>query len=333
MPTPVFTIKADGKDVTKNLAGILTTMTITDGEGLESDTMQLVIDDRDGKIEAPRKGAVLNPIGGFEGNTRDFGLFTVDSVTYEGWPQRITVEAKAVAAKSLAKQREPKSYPPKKFKTYGDIFNDIAGHIGLTLRMDASLKSIPNPFEAQAEEDGLHFLTRIGEKINAAVSVKAGNLVVVVKGSGNSASGAQLDHVPIKPGPGGNMTSYSVSEKDEPKYSQVESSYYDRKKNQRKTTVVMTSLDGPKHVIRAPYSDEAEAKRAAGAKAKDLVRAQADATFEIEGNPFLQAEAHVMVSGVRDPVNGLWRVKSVTHNFSSSAPYTCSVQCEKPSKG
>lgn len=331
MPVPVFTISADGVDVTKNLTGAGTmTMTITDGAGLKADTLQIELDDVDGSIMAPRTGAVLNPVGGYEGRLRDFGLFSVDSVVYTGWPQKISIDAKSVAAKSLAKQREPKAYPKKDFPTYGDVFKDVAGRIGLTLQMSAELKSVPNDYEAQAEEDSLEFLSRIGGKLNAAVSVKAMNLVVVVKGAGRSASGTLLDRITVAKGV--NILSYSVTEKDEPKHSEVKATYYDRGKNTREVVKKSTGLEGPEFLIRAPYQDKKEAELAANAQAKELVRMQGDATFEIDGEPFAQAEAWAEVSGCRPRVDGLWRVTTVTHSFSASGAYTTSLACEVPSE-
>lgn len=328
MPTPVFTIKADGKDISQNFAGLGITMTITDGTGLKSDSLQIVIDDVDGSVEAPRTGAVLNPIGGYEGRLRDFGLFSVDSVNFTGWPQVITISAKSVAAKSLAKQREPKSYPTKDYPKYGDIFKDIAGKIGLTLKMDPDLEAIANPNEAQTEEDGLQFLGRLGEKINAGVTVKAQNLVVVDRGEGKSASGEELDRIWVAWGD--NLLSYSVTESDEPKHGNVTATWYDRKKNKREEHKEKTGLDGPDFLMRKPFQNQNEARRAARSHAKRIKRQQSEAQFEIDGDPFAMAEALVEVSGCRSNVDGVWRAVTVSHQFSSSAPYITSLQCEHP---
>jgi phage protein D len=149
------------------------------------------------------------------------------------------------------------------------------------------------------------------------------------KGSGIGAGGSALDLINVtRPG---NLLSYSVNEKDEPKHSEVEASSYDRKKNERKAVTESTGLEGPKFVIRAPFQDEAEAKRAAKSKVKELVRAQADASFTIDGYPFAQAEAFVSASGIRSRVDGLWKVKTATHTFSASGPYTTELSCEVPS--
>ncbi|EUB97318.1 hypothetical protein PMI07_000894 [Rhizobium sp. CF080] len=328
MPVPYFTISADGVDVTGRLAGLGMTMTVTDGAGLKSDTLQITIDDPEGSVEPPRTGAVLNPLGGYEGRMRDFGLFSVDSVVYSGWPQKITIDAKSVAAKSLAKQREPKAYPKEKYPTYGDIFSEIAGKIGLTLQISVEIGSKENPYEAQAEEDSLEFTTRLGEKLNASVSVKSGNLVVAKKGSGESVGGVAMGVIFVAKGY--NILSYTVTEKDEPKHSEVEATYYDRQKNKRETVTESTGLDGPKFLVRTPFQNKEEAEEAAKSRASELVRMTGDASFEIDGEPFAQAEAYAVVSGCRSRVNGLWWVQTATHQFSADGPYTTSLQCGAP---
>ncbi|NTD85505.1 phage late control D family protein [Agrobacterium tumefaciens] len=327
----MFTISADGVDVTSNFAGANMTMTITDAAGWKSDTLQVVLDDLDGMTIAPRTGAVLNPIGGYEGNMRDFGLYAVDSIVYDGWPQKITIDAKSVAAKSAAKQREPKAYPEKDFPTYGDIFLDIAKRIGVQLKISVEIKSKKNTYEAQADENSLEFTTRLGEKLNASVSIKAGNLVVVKKGAGLSVSGGSLGIITISKG--FNLLSYSVTEKDEPKHKEVEATWYDRKTNKREIVTVQTGMDGPKFLMRTPFQDEQEAKAAAEAHAQELLRMRGDASFEIDGDPFAMAEAWAVVSGCRTRVDGMWWAKTVTHQFSADAPYRNSIQCAATPEG
>ncbi len=328
MPVPKFSISANGVDITGRIAGSGVTMTITDSVGAKSDTMSIVIADVDGSVAAPKTGAILNPIGGYEGKMRDFGLFSVDTVTFSGWPQQISIQAKSVAAKSLAKQRDPKAYPKKDFATYGDIFADVASRVGLSLTISDSIKATANVYEAQTEENSLEFLTRIGDKLSASITVKAGRLVVVARGEGQTASGETLPNVVVARGV--NLLKYSVTEKDEPRHSTVEASYYDRKKNKKESVEVSTGLEGPKFTIRTAHSDKDEARRTADDQSKRLNRDSGDATFEINGEPFAQAEANAVVSGCRSNVDGVWSIKTVTHNFSASGAYTTSLSCTKP---
>lgn len=54
---PAFRISADGADITALISDRLIELQLTDKPGLESDTFQITIDDRDGAVTLPRRGA------------------------------------------------------------------------------------------------------------------------------------------------------------------------------------------------------------------------------------------------------------------------------------
>ncbi|SCM79999.1 conserved hypothetical protein [uncultured Pleomorphomonas sp.] len=331
MKTPVFYIKANGVDITDKLLGLGATMTVTDNEGLTADRVDIDIDDKDGRVERPKAGAILQVIGGYKGRLRDFGRFSVDAVTLDGWPQGAKVSAQSVAAKSLAKQRQTLAFKPADFPNYGAILRHIAGMVGVEPALHAAIAQIENLYEAMADEDGIQFLLRLCDKLGATISIKDQRLVAVPKGGGQSASGNSLGSVAVtRPG---NLISYSVTWSDDKAYSSVVASHYDRGKNEKKLVSETTGLDGPVWNIREPYENETVAKRAAKAKAADLRRAQASATFGIDGDPFALAEATAVVSGARADVDGKWRIKSATHSFSATGPYTTSLSCDVPDSG
>ena len=138
------------------------------------------------------------------------------------------------------------------------------------------------------------------------MTVKSGRLVVVKKGAGKSASGLDMPTLIVKPGL--NALSYHVSRQDKPKQKRVKATYFDRNTAKRKEVESDASEEGPDYLLREPYQGEDEAKEAA--KAQDLKRGEAKATFEIDGNPHARAEAYVIVSGVRTMVDGVWRATS-----------------------
>jgi hypothetical protein len=326
---PFFKVTAGGVDITSKLVGRGISLTITDGVGRESDTIALEIDDVDGGVAAPRTGVILTVEGGYEdGPQRNFGDFKVDQVAYSGWPQKISISAQAVDAKSDQKQKRVLDYQVEDFPTYGDIFEAAAGRMGLSLKISAEIKSKANPYEMQSEENDLSFSTRLGDKLDASVSVKSGNLVVVKRGKGTTVSGQPLPTIIVQYAR--NVLSYNVTRKDKPKHSEVTATWFDRDSVERKEVTVSGGEEGPTFLLRDPYANEDEAKENAEAKSKELQRGEASASFEIDGDPNARAEAYVEAIGLRDQVDGLWRATTVTHNFSSSSPYTTSIECELP---
>lgn len=331
MPTPMFKISAGGVDITSKLTGRGISLSITDGVGLESDTISLSIDDHDGSVRAPRTGVILAVEGGYlDGEWRNFGDFKVDQVSYTGYPQKIDISAQAVDAKSEQKQQRVDQFTEQDFPTYRDIYSKLAGRMGLKLAISGEIGDTAVSFEYQAEENDLTFATRIGKKLDASVTIKSGNLVVVKRGTGKSVSGQELP--PILVTGGRNVLSYSVTRKDKPKHSKVEGTYFDRDAVEPITISASIDSDGPTFLMRAPFQSREEAEVAVETQAKELKRGEASASFSIDGTPSARAEAFVVASNIRDQVDGNWRAKTVTHNFSASSTYTTSVECELPDK-
>lgn len=333
MPVPTFSIfTGAGDDITGKLRGGGMSMTITDGEGHKADTLQITIDDIQGSVNVPPTGAALLPRGGYKGGVvRDYGAFIVDQITLSGYPQQISISAQSLAAKQMAKRKEPKDYRKEEYPTFGTIFQEIAGKAGLALSIAGSIASIPNEYVAKGEEEFAEFATRLGRRLDAAVSIKAGRLVVVPRGSGMAVSGAAMPTIFIAKGV--NLLSYQVSMQDAPKHSSVEATWYDRRKNKRMVETVPGGSEGPPYLIRNPFQSAQEAQLAAKAQANELKRAEATANFTIKGDPTASGGSFVQASGIRAGVDGRWFARTVTHNFSSTQDYQCTVDCELPTEG
>jgi len=330
MPKPYFRITVEGQDITGKLAGGNISLTITDGVGMKSDSVDIEIDDVNGVIAAPRTGVKMNVVAGYEDYHRDFGTFVVDEVTLSGWPQKISIGGQSADAKSAMKQRRAKSYQPPDYTTYGDAFAEVAGRNGLQLSIPAGIRDKKLEFEAQTEESDTAFLTRIGFKLNAAVSIKSGRLIAVEKGKGTTASGTEMPVIIARGGE--NILSYSVTRLDKAKHKKVKATWYDRKKAKREEVEAETGDDGPEYLLREPYQSKEEAQDAADSQAQYLKRGGAKATFSIVGNPDARAEAHVIASRIRSLVDGVWRAVSVTHSWSAGGAYSTSIECELPTE-
>ncbi|MFM9587188.1 hypothetical protein, partial [Streptomyces caniscabiei] len=63
---PQFRVFADDRDITSRIAERLIEMTITDEAGFQSDALTISVDDADGVLAVPRKGARLAVHLGYE---------------------------------------------------------------------------------------------------------------------------------------------------------------------------------------------------------------------------------------------------------------------------
>jgi len=338
MPVPTFSIfTGAGDDITGKLRGGVISMTVTDNIGLRSDSLQITIDDIDRAIEVPPTGAALLPRGGYKddglggGVIREYGAFIVDQVTLSGFPQQISISAQSLAAKGMTKRRESRDYPKEEYPTFGTIFEDVASRAGLTPVTARTIADIPNDYVAMGEEEYIEFASRLGRLLNASVSIKSGRLVVVERGSGVSVSGAAMPIIRVAAG--FNLLSYEVSMQDAPKHSKVEATWYDRRRNERMVDAVPGGSEGPPYMIRSPFQNAEEARRAAQATADEMKRAEATATFTITGDPTATAGSFVEASRIGPGVDGRWYAKTVTHVYSSTSGFQNSIECELPTAG
>ena len=104
---PAFKITADKKDVTALIAERLVSINITDETGLVSDTCEILLDNRDEKLEIPPRGAVLEVSLGYEDKPlTKMGSYIVDDVEASSPPlqMRITGKASNTLDKNLTKK-------------------------------------------------------------------------------------------------------------------------------------------------------------------------------------------------------------------------------------
>ena len=65
--TPDYMLMLDSRDITGNISDRLMSMTLTDNRGFEADQLDLELDDADGQIVLPRRGAVIQLALGWKG--------------------------------------------------------------------------------------------------------------------------------------------------------------------------------------------------------------------------------------------------------------------------
>lgn len=59
--TPAYTLKIDGVDITGKVNEKLLSLTLTDNRGFEADQLEIELDDSDGSLMPPRRGASASP--------------------------------------------------------------------------------------------------------------------------------------------------------------------------------------------------------------------------------------------------------------------------------
>ena len=321
--TPDFLVLANSEDVTATLRRRLISIRVTDEAGTQSDTAEIVLDDRDNRIQWPEHGTSLDVSLGY----RDTGLsrlgsYTVDEVAHSGPPDTITIRAKAADMISSLKAPKIRQWEQQ---SLGQMVDQIAGEHGLQPRVSQALDHIIIPHVDQTEESDLHFLTRLARQYDAVAKPASGFLLFVLKGEAKAASGRTLSSVSVVPF---QILQHRMTQADRGKYTAVRTFWHDVTTADR--VAVLTGSGEPIYTVRQPYSDAAQAADAGAAKLKALQRGEASLSLTLVGHTAVQAEGELTVSGLRDNVNGRWLIKRVEHQMDASQGFTTRLDADIP---
>lgn len=193
--TPAFSISIEGRDITTVLDNRLMSLTLTDNRGFEADQLDLELDDADGKIVLPRRGAVITLALGWKGQPLfPKGAFTVDEIEHTGAPDRLTIRARSADFRETLNTRREKSWHKT---TVGEVVKEIAVRHKLKMALGKDLSDKPVEHIDQTNESDGSFLMRLARQYGAIASVKNGNLLFIRQGQGKSASGKPLPVITI----------------------------------------------------------------------------------------------------------------------------------------
>lgn len=326
---PDFQLLADSTDVTDIFRDRLLDMRITDKPGLESDELEIRLDDRDGLVAFPPKGATLKVAIGWIGNPlAPMGSYTVDEIELSSPPRTIVIRAKPTGLRQEARTTRSLDYEGT---TLAAIVAAVAGRNDWEpiCKVEAQV-----PRADQQRESDLQFITRLSRQYGATATVKESKLLVLPRDGGQSASGKTMPSVTIKPS---DLKRYSLKFPDRASFSKVKASSHDSKTG-KLITIELQNPDsdaaqtGGEHTDRHPYATPEAAKAAAKAKLDSLNRATASGSLECEGRADITAESNVNLSGFKADADGTYLVESVTHQYSKNG-WTTSIELSAGNEG
>ncbi|GGY12814.1 phage late control D family protein [Massilia dura] len=322
--SPDFTVKLDGRDLTSKIAPRLIRLSIRECRADEADTLDLVLDDSDGKLAIPPRGAVLAVAIGWTGSQLvDKGLFTVNEAEHAGTPDTITLRARSASMTKGMGERREKSWHGQ---ALADIVKTIAARHELKPLVGAALGAVKIDHVDQTHESDMAFLTRLAKRYDAVMTVKADNLLFVPIGQGTTASGKTLPVIALTRADGDSHR-YHVSERET--YSGVKAHWYSNGEKKRHSVTVGGETNTNLKVLPETYTSQAEAEAAAAAEFKRTQRSQATFALGLAiGRPELFPELPVTVAGWKDEIDSIpWLVQNVTHDISDGG-YTNSIELE-----
>lgn len=317
MSHPIVEMTVDGQPVAGAFYERLVSLTVTDKEGVSSDTFSAELNDGPPDfLRLPRTGAIVDiRLGYRETGVASVGTFTVDKVEAKCLPYSLSISGKAAdLRKGKLKENQERHWDKKTVK---DIVSEIAGESGLSASVDSEIGDHEYEWFAQQDEDNIFFLERLARRHNALFSIKNGKLIFAKKGSGQSASGVSTGSVFVTPARI-IQGSCQFEANDRTKYKKVVAYYQDRDKAERVEVEADADAEGDSVFrITEPYMDAAEADKAAQSKAKDLERGKGSASVTVVGDTSIIAGAPLIFQGVRPGLDGVpYVIDTVTHEYS-----------------
>lgn len=322
---PRVEVSIDGVPVAGHFYERLLSLTVTDEEGMKSDTVDIELNDGPPNFLAiPRKGAMISVKMGFGDDLVPKGIFTADKVNVDCLPYKMSISGKAADLRSgKLKERQERSWDKSKL---GDILSQIASESGLTPAVDDDLADFEYDWLAQQDESNINFLRRLAERHNGLFAVKQRRLIFTRLGSGLSASGAPLGSIILTPEKI-KVGSLKVEINDRTKYSKVVAYYQDSDKAERVEIDADADADGDSvYRLPEPYASPAEADKAAQAKAKELQRGEGSVSVTVIGDAGIDAGLPLLFADVRPGVDGVpYIIKTAKTSYTKTGALEVAV--------
>ncbi|MFZ2972295.1 MAG: contractile injection system protein, VgrG/Pvc8 family [Ferribacterium limneticum] len=194
-PRAVVELTVDGVSLTSIIRQRLIQLTHTDNRGFEADTVEIELDDTDGKLDLPPRGAIITlALGWAARGLVPKGTYTVDEVAHRGAPDTMSIRARSAdMAAGLTTQRERSWHNI----TLGALIQTIAIENDLKSSIHGSYFAIVIDHLDQTNESAANLLTRLAQMHDAIATVKNGVLLFTPAGAGVTASGKRIPAVTI----------------------------------------------------------------------------------------------------------------------------------------
>lgn len=325
---PTFRIVADGADITAMINDRLLLLRTSDKPGMDSDEFELRIDDRDGVVSLPARGAGIEIYLGYVGcGLARLGRYVVDEVELSGPPDTLVIRGKASDMRGSGKTIRNGSWENVPLS---EIVRDIAARNGWQAACSVATKV---PRTDQLSESDFNFITRLAKQYDCTAKVGDGKLVVMPRQGGQSASGKALGVVTVTRS---DVSRWQFRLGDRSTHKAVATKHQD-KATGKLSIVTLDNEDAPGglppvHTDRHIYPNKSAAEQAAKARLAAFNRSTAGVRLEMPGRTDLFAERQLNAQGFKVGLDGEYLVDSVEQVFTQSG-WSTTVECNGGKKG
>lgn len=328
---PAFTLTANGNDITAVIVDRFASLSLVDETGDNADKLEIMLTDHDPAkpIKIPPRGAELALALGYDGKLTQKGVFVCDDVSGRGWPATLVITAHAAPWDETPKGKvdfqshKTRSWPVG--TTIGAMVQKMAQEHGMQALVSPALASVALPHLNQSEESDMNLLLRLAKKYDAIAKPAGGKLIFTRRGDATNVSGAALPRIAVDASDV-SAFEWSISTRES---AGTVVAYYHAKRSAQRHEVTAGSGEPVKR-LKQYYPTADMALAAARAELARRARGEYRISLNMPGDPRLTAECILVVTGLRDELNGEWLVKKAEHAIAKDAAYRCIVDCERP---
>lgn len=333
--TPIYRIFKGGEDITGRFNDRTTQIRVDlqAGDG-NDDQCTIMVDDRDWRVGRPIPGEDIQVwLGYLEVGLAYLGTFEIDDVTFLGPPRSIKLVGKSTGSNDIQKAPAIREFDNK---SVGDILGQMAEQSGLGLSISGDLAGIKIPFKNQGASN-LHTINQLERLTGAVAKVVDGKLMFIKRDGAETASGIALPTLVLRPE---HFGTWQVRYSSKPGYGSVKAAWRDKETGVRKW--VDAAVGGGSLAnkftgafnIQGIFNSQEEAQQAAQSQAGNFARAEVTAEFDLaKGDPWIRDQQPLLVSGMRDGINGSYVISRATHTYIKNTGIKSQLECKAPGTG
>lgn len=320
---PIFRVEVDGVDISPVLSSRLMSLSIKDNRGLVVDSVDIELDDSDGQLAIPPKGAIIQVWLGWSNiGLIDKGKYKVDSTSHRGAPDVLSISAMANDVSEGLRQKRERSWNKNSIK---EIFEKVGTEYDLKVIIHEKFATKSIAYIAQNESDA-NLITRIADEHDAIATIKNGHLILLPRGASQTGSGLALPQAILTRAQGDQHNYTNGTGTDN--VTGVKAFYYAGNKSKKLYVTVGDSEDNPKE-IRYVHRDKTTAELAANAEYNRCKRSAQKLTYSLAmGDPTLLPEQEFIFAGLKPEIDDIiWLGTNITHSLGDSG-LTTSIELE-----
>lgn len=323
----VYLYSVDGANLTEDLMLRIVRLTVTDQEGIESDRLEVELDDRGVKVRVPEPGNMVELALGYQDDEKGvpiIGRYVVDEVRLSGPPSTISFTAKgADMVQSALKAPRLKTWHDT---TLGKLAREIAKRHDLEPVIHPEIDKIQIEHLDQQNESDMALLQRLAKRYDLTLKLGGGQLVLRPHAANLEPSDDENREYGLAPGRVvidiRECSRYEWTSAQRSQYGAVSAHYWDPDKGKEVEVIEGDPEAGPTLKMRHSAGNKKDAMRQAASRLRQLKRSAGSLRLDLPGNTHILAGARLVLEGITEPVSGEWTIEQVEHRLDAGGLVT-----------